>query len=50
MTKKAKYNKIIPLRLTSEQWYKIQMVAEKEILPVSVWMRKILVEKVNKGK
>jgi hypothetical protein len=45
--KQARYTKIIPIRLTEEQWLKILNIAYKEKLDPSVWIRKTILEKLN---
>ena len=45
--KKARYTRIIPVRLTDEQWLLILNSAHKDKLDSSVWIRKTILEKLN---
>jgi hypothetical protein len=45
--KKARYTKVIPIRLTDEQWLAILNAGNKEKLDPSVWIRKVILEKLN---
>jgi hypothetical protein len=51
--KKARYTRVIPIRLTEEQWLAILNEGNKDKLDPSVWIRKTILEKLNgsrKGK
>ena len=49
MVKKAKYTKVIPIRLTDEQWVKIQTSAHNARLDPSVFIRKVVLDRINGG-